>query len=488
MAYATINPYNNKVVKEYPNATEKELQAALATGHARYKKNRQQPIAERAKILHNVAAKLREHSDELARACTIDMGKLLSESKGEVELVAMIADWFADHGEEMLAPEKIDTIATGTAEVHHSPTGIVVLVEPWNFPYYQIMRVFAPNFMVGNPMILKHASNTPTSAKMFADIVAEAGAPKGSLVNLFLTYDQVTEAIKDPRVQGVALTGSERGGTSVAAAAGKSLKKNTMELGGMDPFVVLGDANMDDVNNVAWRARLYNAGQVCTSSKRFIVMDNVYDQFVEDLKKNFSKVVPGDPLDPATSLAPMNSKKAKNKLQKQVDAAIAAGAKVAYGNKPIDLPGQFFMPTILTDIDKNNPAYSEEMFGPVATVYKVHSEKEAVEVANDNPYGLGGILFAGDANHGAEVATQIETGMVYVNNFMASLPELPFGGVKLSGYGREMSHMGEMAFTNEQLIVKADKPNLDNVAGGLVAGDVPTAKDAPKAKKTSKAK
>lgn len=471
MAYATINPYNNEAVKEYAYTTEAELQAALATGHALYKKNRKQPVAERAKILHNVAAKLREHSAELARACTIDMGKLLRESEGEVELVAIIADWFADHGEEILKPETIDTIATGTAEIHHSATGIVMMVEPWNFPYYQIMRVFAPNFIVGNPMILKHAANTPTSAQMFADVVAEAGAPEGSLTNLFLSYDKVTEAIEDPRVQGVALTGSERGGTAVAEAAGKNLKKNTMELGGMDPFIVLDDANMDDVIDIAWRARLYNAGQVCTSSKRFIVMDKVYDQFVEGLKEKFSKVVPGDPLDPKTSLAPMNRAKAKDKLQKQVDAAIAAGAKVVYGNEPIDLPGQFFMPTILTDIDKDNPAYSEEMFGPVAAVYKVHSEEEAIELANDNPYGLGGIVFAGDADHGAEVAAQIETGMVFVNNFMVTLPELPFGGVKLSGYGREMSHIGEMAFVNEQLIVKTDKPDLNNLTGGLVATD-----------------
>lgn len=469
MAYATINPYNNEVVKEYPYATDEELQAAIAVGHDLYKANRKQPIAERAKILHNVAAKLREYSDELARACTIDMGKLLRESEGEVELCAIIADWFADHGEAIIAPEKVDTIATGNAEIRHSATGVIMMVEPWNFPYYQIMRVFAPNFIVGNPMILKHAANTPASAQIFADIVKAAGAPEGALKNLFLSYDQVTEAIEDPRIQGVALTGSERGGTAVAEAAGKNLKKNTMELGGMDPFLVLGDANMEDVNDIAWRARLYNTGQVCTSSKRFIVMDNVYDEFVENLKDKFSQVVPGDPLDPATSLAPMNKASAKAKLQKQVDEAVKAGATVVYGNEPVDLPGQFFMPTILTDIDKNNPAYKEELFGPVACVYKVHSEEEAIDLANDNPYGLGGIVFSGDADHGAEVAAQIETGMVFVNNFMVTLPELPFGGVKLSGYGREMSHIGEMAFTNDQLIVKTDKPNMDNLAGALVA-------------------
>ncbi|WP_283679396.1 NAD-dependent succinate-semialdehyde dehydrogenase [Lentilactobacillus sp. Marseille-Q4993] len=471
MAYKTVNPYTNEVVKEYPEATEQELQGAIATSYQLFKDMKKQPIADRAKILHAVAKNIRTHADELAKAATVDMGKLLRESKGEVELCAIIADWFADHAEDLLKPDKIDTIATGEAEVQKHATGVIMMVEPWNFPYYQIMRVFAPNFMVGNTMILKHASNTPTSAKMFADVVAEAGAPKGALTNLFLSYDQVTEAVSDPRIQGVALTGSERGGRSVAEAAGKNLKKNTMELGGMDAFIVLKDANLDDVNDIAWRARLYNAGQVCTSSKRFIVMDNLYDDFVAKLKENFASVKPGDPMDDDTTLAPMNSEKAKNKLQKQVDEAVAAGATVEYGNEPIDLPGQFFKPTILTNITKDNPAYSTEMFGPVAHVYKVHSEEEAIELANDSMFGLGGIVFGGDADHAAEVASQVETGMVFVNNFMSSLPELPFGGVKNSGYGREMSSIGQMAFVNEQLIVKADKPNLANPAGGLVALD-----------------
>lgn len=469
MAYKTVNPYTNEVVVEYKNTTDEELEAALQTGHELYKKFRKQPISERKEILHNVAAKIREKADELAKACTVDMGKLIGEAQGEVELCAMIADYFADHAEDMLKPEKLETTANGVAEIHHHATGVLMMVEPWNFPYYQIMRVFAPNFMVGNPMILKHASNTPTSAKMMCDVIAEAGAPEGSIVNLFLTYDQVTKAIHDVRVQGVALTGSERGGESVATEAGKALKKTTMELGGMDAFIVLDDANMDDVVNIAWRSRLYNAGQECTSSKRFIVMENVYDEFVEKLKENFSKVKMGDPLDPKTTLAPMNSKRAKEKLQKQVDDAIAAGAKVVYGNEAVDLDGQFFMPTILTDIDRNNPAHTTELFGPVGVIYKVTTEEEAIELANDSSYGLGGIVFAGDSKHGEEVADQIETGMVFVNNFRYSLPELPFGGIKRSGYGREMSKLGQMAFVNEQLIIKADRPDLNNLGGGLVA-------------------
>lgn len=403
MAYKTVNPYTNEVVKEYENATDEQLEQALHRGHELYKTFRTQEVAERADMLREVAAKIRENSDELARTLTIEMGKLIGEAEGEVELTAIIAEWYADNGADMLTSTEIETGANGVAELHYESTGVVLMVEPWNFPYYQVMRVFAPNFLVGNPLILKHASNTPGSAEAITDVLLET-TPEGSLTNLFLDYDQVADAIADPRVQGVALTGSERGGSSIAKTAGEHLKQTTLELGGMDPFIVLSDANMDQVADVAWRSRIYNAGQECTSSKRFIVMEDVYDEFVERLKDNFSKLKPGDPLDPATTLAPMNAKGAKEDLQAQVDEAVEAGAKVAYGNESYDLEGQFFMPTILTDIDKDNPAHKTELFGPVAVVYKVSSEEEAIELANDSPYGLGGIVFSKDADHGAEVA------------------------------------------------------------------------------------
>lgn len=396
------------------------------------------------------------------------MGKLFTESQGKVELCAMIADYYADHGADLLAPTPITTQATGDAEIEKQATGIVMAVEPWNFPYYQIMRVFAPNFMVGNPMILKHASNTPGSAAAFEQLVNEANAPRGTFKNLFLSYDQIGDIIADPRVQGVALTGSKRGGQAVAKAAGENLKKNSMELGGSDAFIVLADADIDEAVNLAWRVRLYNAGQVCTSSKRFIVADSLYDQFVAALKEKFQAMVPGDPMDDQTTLAPMNSKRAKEKLQDQVDRAIAGGATVAYGNEPIDLPGQFFQPTILTDIQPDNPLFYEEMFGPVAQVYRVADDQAAIDLANNSELGLGGIVFPGDPVHGKQVAQQIETGMVFVNTFLSSLPELPFGGVKGSGYGREMSSLGLMAFVNEKLVVTAQKPDYQNDAGGLV--------------------
>ena len=468
MAYQTINPFTNEVVKTYANATPEEIENALALGDERYHAWRQEPIADRAQILHRIAALMRDHKDQLAKIATIDMGKLFTESQGEVELCAMIADYYADHGADLLAPTPITTQATGDAEIEKQATGIVMAVEPWNFPYYQIMRVFAPNFMLGNPMILKHASNTPGSAAAFEQLVNEANAPRGTFKNLFLSYDQIGDIIADPRVQGVALTGSKRGGQAVAKAAGENLKKNYMELGGSDAFIVLADADIDEAVNLAWRVRLYNAGQVCTSSKRFIVADSLYDQFVAALKEKFQTMVPGDPMDDQTTLAPMNSKRAKGKLQDQVDRAIAGGATVAYGNEPIDLPGQFFQPTILTDIQPDNPLFYEEMFGPVAQVYRVADDQAAIDLANNSELGLGGIVFSGDPVHGKQVAQQIETGMVFVNTFLSSLPELPFGGVKGSGYGREMSSLGLMAFVNEKLVVTAQKPDYQNGAGGLV--------------------
>lgn len=468
MAYQTINPFTNEVVKTYANATPEEIENALALGDERYHAWRQEPIADRAQILHRIAALMRDHKDQLAKIATIDMGKLFTESQGEVELCAMIADYYADHGADLLAPTPITTQATGDAEIEKQATGIVMAVEPWNFPYYQIMRVFAPNFMLGNPMILKHASNTPGSAAAFEQLVNEANAPRGTFKNLFLSYDQIGDIIADPRVQGVALTGSKRGGQAVAKAAGENLKKNSMELGGSDAFIVLADADIDEAVNLAWRVRLYNAGQVCTSSKRFIVADSLYDQFVAALKEKFQTMVPGDPMDDQTTLAPMNSKRAKEKLQDQVDRAIAGGATVAYGNEPIDLPGQFFQPTILTDIQPDNPLFYEEMFGPVAQVYRVADDQAAIDLANNSELGLGGIVFSGDPVHGKQVAQQIETGMVFVNTFLSSLPELPFGGVKGSGYGREMSSLGLMAFVNEKLVVTAQKPDYQNGAGGLV--------------------
>src|SRR5699024_1418617 len=442
MAYKTINPYTNEVEKEFPNATDEELEAVLAKAHQLYLdwRNDSESLEDRKAILHRVADILRERRTEYATIMSHDMGKLIGEAEGEVDLCADICDYYADKADEFLKPRTLETDA-GKAYYIKQSTGVLVAVEPWNFPFYQIARVFAPNFIIGNPMILKDASNCPASAQAFADAVLEAGAPEGSLNNMFISYDQVAKAIADKRVSGVCLTGSERGGMSVAAEAGKNLKKTTMELGGNDAFIILDDADWDLVKEVAPQARLYNAGQVCTSSKRFIVMADKYDEFLEVLKDAFSAVRMGDPTDRTTTLAPLNSKSAKEKLEKQVELAVENGAKVYYGNEKVDLPGQFFMPTILTDINPDNPIFNQEMFGPVASVYKVNSEEEAIALANNSSYGLGNTVF-GEPEHAARVAAKIETGMSWINSGWASLPELPFGGVKNSGYGRELSELG----------------------------------------------
>lgn len=452
MAYKTINPYTNEVEKEFPNATDEELEAVLAKAHQLYLdwRNDSESLEDRKAILHRVADILRERRTEYATIMSHDMGKLIGEAEGEVDLCADICDYYADKADEFLKPRTLETDA-GKAYYIKQSTGVLVAVEPWNFPFYQIARVFAPNFIIGNPMILKDASNCPASAQAFADAVLEAGAPEGSLNNMFISYDQVAKAIADKRVSGVCLTGSERGGMSVAAEAGKNLKKTTMELGGNDAFIILDDADWDLVKEVAPQARLYNAGQVCTSSKRFIVMADKYDEFLEVLKDAFSAVHMGDPTDRTTTLAPLNSKSAKEKLEKQVELAVENGAKVYYGNEKVDLPGQFFMPTILTDITPDNPIFNQEMFGPVASVYKVNSEEEAIALANNSSYGLGNTVF-GEPEHAARVAAKIETGMSWINSGWASLPELPFGGIKNSGYGRELSELGFNAFVNEHLV------------------------------------
>ncbi|MGT2949482.1 NAD-dependent succinate-semialdehyde dehydrogenase [Streptococcus devriesei] len=453
MAYKTTYPYTNEVLKEFANNSDADLEKALVTAHALYKKWRAEGgLEERKAQLHKVADLLRRDRDKYAEVMTKDMGKLFVEAQGEVDLCAEIADYFADKAEEFLQSKSFEPIH-GDAYYIKQAVGVLFMVEPWNFPFYQIMRVFAPNFMIGNPTVLKHASICPGSAQAFEDLVREAGAPEGSFKNLFLTYDQVNNAIADPRVQGVALTGSERGGASIAAEAGANLKKSALELGGNDAFLILEDADFDLLKNTVFFARLYNAGQVCTSSKRFIVVgDDNYKKFVDIVVEAFKTAKWGDPMDPETTLAPLSSAEAKEDVLGQIKLAVDNGAHAVYGNEPIDHPGNFVMPTVLTDITKDNPIYNQEIFGPVASIYKVDTEEEAIALANDSSYGLGGTVFSKDLDHAREVAAKIETGMSFINSGWTSHPEVPFGGIKNSGYGRELSELGFNAFVNEHLV------------------------------------
>lgn len=457
MAYKTIYPFTNEVLKEYENTSDAQLEEVLERAHKLYKKWRKDDQLETRKAqLHEVAAILRRDRDKYAEILTKDMGKLFTEAQGEIELCADIADYYADNADKFLEPTPLTT-DTGEAYYIKQATGVILAVEPWNFPYYQIMRVYAPNFIVGNPMVLKHASICPWSAQSFEELVDEAGAEKGTFTNLFVSYDQVSKIIADKRVVGVCLTGSERGGASIAEEAGKNLKKTTLELGGDDAFIILDDADWDELESVLFFSRLYNAGQVCTSSKRFIVLEKDYDRFKELLTKVFKTAKWGDPMDPETTLAPLSSAGAKEDVLAQIQLALDNGAELVYGGEAIDHPGNFVMPTIIAGLTKDNPIYYQEIFGPVGQIYKVASEEEAIEVANDSNYGLGGTIFSSNKEHREAVAAQIETGMSFINSGWASLPELPFGGIKNSGYGRELSELGFTAFVNEHLIYTPKK-------------------------------
>lgn len=447
----TVNPATNQVEKEYPVMTDQQIDLILSDADKAFQSWKKTSFAERAKLLHKVASILREHKEELGKLCSIEMGKLHREGIGEVELSANIFDYYADNGEKFLADAPLDT-PQGKAFLSYEPIGVLLSVQPWNFPFYQITRSAAPNIMAGNTVVLKHASNVPQAAEIMEKIFAEAGAPKGVYTNLFVPGAKVSELVADPRVKGASLTGSEPAGSSFASMAGKYLKKSTLELGGSDAFVVLEDADLDKAVETAAFGRLWNAGQVCVSPKRIIVMASVADKFIEKAKAIYDKVVVGDPLDPKTQLAPLSSEKAVQDVIKQVETTVQQGAKLVRGGKRIDRPGAYMEPTILTDIKKGMLAYSDEIFGPVLAIYAAKNVDEAVELANDTNFGLGGTVFGTDTDKAVEVARRIDTGMVYINHVTGIAPELPFGGTKRSGYGREQSPAGIYEFVNAKLI------------------------------------
>ena len=453
MAYQSTNPYTGKLDKSYDDISPALLEEKLACADACFKTDwSHRSFADRTAILKRAAALMRERSQMFAELITLEMGKLIAQAQGEVALSAAIIDYYADHAERFLAPEKLDT-PKGEALVESNPIGVLFGVEPWNYPYYQIARFAAPNLMAGNVVMVKHASSVPQCALAFEQLMIDAGAPAGAYTNLFATKDQVAQIIEDPRIRAVALTGSEAAGAIVAAQAGKQLKKTTLELGGSDAFIVLDDADLDKAVKHAVSGRMGNSGQACTASKRFIVVEPLANSFLDKFKSALDQFAPGDPMDKATTLAPLSSSQALETLLKQVEGAVKHGARVVMGGKRIDgLPGNFMQPTILADISPDNPAYKEEFFGPVALFFKVVDEDAAVALANDSPFGLGGSVFTQDIERGKRVARKIETGMVFINSGAVTSPELPFGGVKNSGYGRELSSAGIQEFVNKKLI------------------------------------
>ena len=459
MGYQSVNPADGKVLKTFKELTDKELEGRLAAAATCFETWRHKTYAERAKIVSKAAALMHAKVDELAHIMTLEMGKRISEARGEVEFSSSILAYYAKNAERFLANVELHP-SLGDGHMESSPLGVVFCVEPWNFPYYQLARVAGPHLMAGNVLLVKHAGIVPQCAIAFEKLWIEAGAPVGLYTNLLISHDQSDRVVDDPRVKGVALTGSVAAGQSIAARAGKNLKPSSMELGGSDAFIVLDDADLEHTIKWAVWGRMYNTGQTCCAAKRFIVVDKLADKFLEKFKTALSALKPGDPLDEKTTLGPLSSESALVDLLKQVDTAVSHGAKVLMGGKRIDRAGSFMQPTILTDVKPENPAFRDEFFGPVAMFFRVKDEDAAVALANDSDFGLGGSVFTKDLARGKRVASRVETGMMFINNISWSDAELPFGGIKDSGYGRELGDMGIQQFVNKKLVryVAAEAP------------------------------
>lgn len=458
MAYKTTNPYTEEVEKEFETLTDDEVKEAIGKADEAFQAWKCTSFEERKAVLQKAADLLRDNAEEHAKIITTEMGKTLAEAKLEVDICVGIFEDYVKNGEKYLEPRVLpsDKYGKDSVTLYFEPQGVIYMVEPWNFPYYQLARVAAPQLMAGNTLIYKHASNVPQCALKFEQLMKDAGLPEGGFINIFASHDQSDIVLADDRVRGVALTGSEGAGAAVAATAGKYLKKSTMELGGADAFIVLEDADIDKTVEWAVMGRHWNAGQVCCSSKRMIVVDAVYDEFLEKYREGVKKLKAGDPMDPETDLAPLSSAQAKKDLQAQLEEAIAEGAHAEEAGIELPEKGCFFQPTILTDIPEGAKARYVEFFGPVSQIYRVKDEEEAIKLANDSPYGLGGSVFTQDLEHGKEVARKLDTGMVYLNHPTGVASDIPFGGVKRSGYGRELVDLAIHEFVNIKVV--ADSP------------------------------
>jgi succinate-semialdehyde dehydrogenase/glutarate-semialdehyde dehydrogenase len=448
--YKVVNPATGETLATYPLTTDAELEQAIASADAAAKGwARTSSVADRAALLRRVAELHRERRDDLAAIIVREMGKPLVAAEGEVDFAADITEFYADNAEQIMQDQPIDILGEGTAVIRRSPLGVLLGIMPWNFPYYQVARFAAPNLLIGNPILLKHASQCPESSAAIEAIYRDAGFPDGAYTNLYLTNEQAADVIADPRVQGVSVTGSERAGAAVAEVAGRNLKKVVLELGGSDPFILLSTDDLDAAVQAAADARLDNTGQSCNAAKRFIVADELYEPFVEKFTAIMSGSKLGDPFAEDTVLGPLSSLVAAERLEEQVDKAVSQGATLVAGGAR---DGAFYPATVLTDVTPEMDAYREEFFGPVGVVYRAADEDEAVRIANDSPFGLGSYVFTTDEEQAQRVADKIEAGMVYVNLVLADSPELPFGGVKRSGTGREMGLLAADEFVNKKLV------------------------------------
>jgi succinate-semialdehyde dehydrogenase/glutarate-semialdehyde dehydrogenase len=447
--YAVTDPATGEIVKEYPTITDEGLRQAIGRADAAHSTWTATAPAERAALVRRLAELHTERREELAAIIGREMGKPVIQALGEIDYSARIYAFYADNAEDLAADEPIEVSGSGSAVIRKESFGVLLGIMPWNFPYYQVARFAGPNLAIGNTIVLKHAPQCPESAEAIARIYADAGFPEGCYENVNASNEQIEWTIADPRIRGVSVTGSERAGAAVAEIAGRNLKKVVLELGGSDPFIVLGSDDLDATVKAAVGARLLNAGQACNSAKRMIVIDDIYEPFVEKFAAAVSALEPGEPERPETAIGPLSSGTAAERLEAQLRKAVDAGATVVTGGTR---EGNFFRPTVLTDITPGDEASQEEFFGPVAQVYRVGSEEEAVALANDTPYGLGSYVMTDDAEQAERVADQLDVGMVFINTFGVAEPQLPFGGVKRSGFGRELSKLGAEEFVNKKLI------------------------------------
>ncbi|MDZ8276857.1 NAD-dependent succinate-semialdehyde dehydrogenase [Microbacterium aquimaris] len=447
--YAVVNPATGETLATYPTIADADLDAAVARAHDAAQIWRATAPSDRAVVVRRIADLHRERRDDLAAIIVREMGKPLAAAEGEVDFAADIIDYYAENIEPITGDTPIDIVGEGTAVIRRAPIGVLLGIMPWNFPAYQVARFAAPNLAVGNTILLKHAPQCPESAAALEAIYADAGLPEGAYVNLYATNEQAATVIADPRVQGVSVTGSERAGSAVAELAGRHLKKVALELGGSDPFIVLSTDDLDATVAAAVDARIDNNGQACNGAKRFIVVDGLYDAFVEKFTAAMAATVMGDPFDEETVLGPLSSLAAAERLQEQIDRAVAQGATLTTGGTR---DGAYITPTVLTGVTSDMDVYGEELFGPAGVVHRAVDEDDAVRIANDTAFGLGSYVFTTDPAQAQRVADRIEAGMVYVNLVLADSPELPFGGVKRSGTSRELGLLAADEFVNKKLI------------------------------------
>ncbi len=448
----SINPYTNELLAEFHSLSEGDLQQKLGVGSLAFSIWKETDFSKRAELMNNAARVLKINREKYAKIISLEMGKILKESLAEVDKCALVCEYYAENAAEFLQAEPINLPDGNKAKVIHQPLGIILAVMPWNFPFWQVFRFAAPTLMAGNVGLLKHASNVPQCSLAIEEVFTEAGFPEGTFQSLLIDSEATTKLIEDDRIKAVTLTGSEKAGSSVAAAAGKHIKKSLLELGGSDPYIVLKDADIKKAAKTAVKARMINFGQSCIAAKRFIIEEEVYEEFLAYFVEYLSQLKQGDPMDDNSDFACMARPDLAKELFAQLDKSVKAGATLLFGGEAPEDDSALFHPAILTDIPTSAPAYSEELFGPVATIFKVKNAEDAIALANDSEFGLGSSIWSEDREKAEELAGKIESGAVFINAMVASNPHLPFGGVKKSGFGRELSRFGILEFVNSKTV------------------------------------